>query len=305
LLESGKEKTENIYDQSSVYQQQPSSIFPVQETKGNSNEQPKEVIIESKDKPNETVIESKGTQIQTIIGNENLLNESSTNNENSKEDNEIKIENNQTEKQTPLPKLPNDKLYTDKQYNDKHKNNQNLSFIIEPFIPLDKEGIYGFGLRTGILYDFDENVGLGVNVSFEKIKDKMVDSYTGPIYPGSNIFVSGQKERINSGKIGLNGELRIWKFLLGGGIKIEPGIEKTLEQILRKTENGNDEVLESNSNSVPYLINSINGYIGAIIPINENLSGRLTLGYENSGVGKDSYSIGLGASIKLGNKSKK
>jgi hypothetical protein len=246
-------------------------IIPSPEN-SSKNDKPKETIIESKDNPHETVIESKGTQISTIIGSDEVQ----------------KLD----ESKKPY-EAPNKKTI---------KRNPGLYFTAEPLIVLDKDGYAGMGVNTGIIYNFNDTIGLGAKLSLRGLQDRLLESYTGEVSPITKRYAQGTKTSTNRTSIGGDLELRIGPVIFGAGANIESGIENTLEQIIKQTDEGN-QVLRSNTSSIGYSVNSVNGYIGLDLPINENLTGRVFVGYENQGVGKDRGFIGIGTSIKLGNKS--
>jgi len=243
-------------------------------TKETPKEQPKpkEEIIESKGNVNETVIESKGTQISQIIGSDEV-----------QELTEEQKKNYETSTKKPI------------------KRNPGLYIIGEPVMALDKNGYAGFGINTGFIYNFNDTVGVGAKILFKGLKDQLLESYKGEVSPITKRYAQGTKTATNLTGIGGDLELRIGPVLLGAGAEIRSGIENTLEEIMKQTEDGN-EVLRSNTSSIGYSINSVNGYIGLDLPLTENITGRIFGGYESHGAGEGSGFFGIGTSIRLGNK---
>ena len=279
-------------------------------SKDKNSEEPK---IE---KPKEVIIETKGTQIEEMLG----LTSSKANSEEvspEKQETEIRISDQYIsptivptsevpENGTPIPISDKSKLEELKkdETGKISKRKPGLGFVVSPEVTFEQDEKDTFGLRTGIIYDFNDLVGLGANISFRMPEDKLIEFYQSEISPITGRYFEGSITSKTRKVLGGNLELRVSNFLLGAGMNIESGINETKEQII-KHNNDEDIILAQNTGAEGYSINSFNGYIGLDFPINQNFALRGYLGYENQGKddegkSKDNFFLGVGGTIKLG-----
>jgi hypothetical protein len=145
-----------------------------------------------------------------------------------------------------------------------------------------------FGASVGFrVYPAGGIVGLGIAADGNFGLDKNIDSYNDVLF--DNLSAVGTVDETNKSSIGLSGEMQIGPLFLGGGIDYSNKITEKNVKILE-----GDEIIKSNSDSVP--INEFFGkvYAGLEVPVTKTFGLGALVGYD----WEDGLYFGIKSNIK-------